>query len=137
MQLLGLTGLGMMSMVAYFGATAAPLGTGIAFAGTSLPAGAYRVYAIPYADHWVLALNSEAGAFGYSPPDYDNDVLRIRVPVQRLESSLEQFTIDFLERDSRVILRLRWDTTAVEIQIEDKSDPEKATVLASKKNERR
>ncbi len=92
--------------------------TAIAFAGTSLPAGAYRVYAIPYADHWVLALNSEAGAFGYSPPDYDNDVLRIRVPVQRLESSLEQFTIDFLERDSSVILRLRWDTTAVEIQIE-------------------
>ena len=29
------------------------------------------------------------------------------------------------------------EETAVEIQIEDKSDPEKATVLASKKNERR
>ena len=38
------------------------------------------------------------------------------VPVQRMESTLEQFTIDFLERDSNVILRMRWDTTAVEVQ---------------------
>ena len=92
--------------------------TAISIDGNSLPAGAYRVYAIPYTDQWVLAFNSEAGAFGYSPPDNNNDLLRIFVPVQRMESTLEQFTIDFLERDSNVILRMRWDTTAVEVQIE-------------------
>ena len=92
--------------------------TAISIDGNSLPAGAYRVYAIPYADHWVLAFNLEAGAFGYSPPDNNNDVLRIFVPVQRMESTLEQFTIDFLERDSKVILRMLWDTTSVEVQIE-------------------
>ena len=48
----------------------------IAFAGRSLAAGKYRLYAVPEADHWVVALNEEAGAFGYSEPDYDKDIMR-------------------------------------------------------------
>ena len=92
--------------------------TAIAFHGRQLAPGAYRMYAIPYADHWIVALNSEAGAFGYNPPDYANDVMRVNVPVQQKDQSVEQFTIDFVEDSTGVALRMRWDTTAVLIGIQ-------------------
>ena len=90
----------------------------IGFHGRKLAAGAYRMYAIPYTDHWVIALNNEAGAFGYNPPDYANDIMRVNVPVQTNDKSIEQFTIDFVEDSTGVSLRIRWDTTTVLIGIQ-------------------
>ena len=89
----------------------------ISFHGRQLAAGAYRMYAIPYADHWILALNSEVGAFGYYPPDYANDVMRVNVPTQKGSAPVEQFTIDFVEDSTGVSMRMRWDTTAVLVGI--------------------
>lgn len=89
----------------------------LSFAGRTLAAGKYRIYAIPHADHWVVALNEEAGAFGYSEPDYEKDVMRVNIPTATLLSPLEQFTIDFLSSDDDLALRMRWDTTAVTIPL--------------------
>ena len=87
--------------------------TSISFHGRPLPAGGYRMYAIPYADHWTVVLNSEAGTFGYTPPEDANDIMRVNVPVMNKEKSLEQFTIDFVEDSTGASLRMRWDTTMV------------------------
>lgn len=89
----------------------------IAFAGRTLAAGKYRIYAIPQADHWIVALNEEAGAFGYSEPDYNKDIMRVNIPTATLMSPLEQFTIDFLSTEEDLALRMRWDTTAVTIPL--------------------
>lgn len=90
----------------------------IAIGGRKLAAGRYRVYAIPYADHWVIALNSEAGAFGYNPPDYANDIMRINVQTAQRDSVTEQFTIDFVSDSAGLSLQMVWDTTSVLIPIQ-------------------
>ena len=89
----------------------------ISFHGRQLAAGTYRMYAIPYPDHWILALNTEAGAFGYYPPDYTNDVMRVNVPSKQSSTPIEQFTIDFVKDSTGVSMRMRWDTTAVLVGI--------------------
>lgn len=89
----------------------------IAFAGRTLPAGIYRMYAIPEADHWIVALNEEAGAFGYSEPDYEKDVMRVNIASAPLLSPVEQFTIDIQEEGENLTLRMRWDTTSVSIPL--------------------
>ena len=89
----------------------------IAFAGRNLKAGIYRMYAIPETDHWIVALNEEAGAFGYSEPDYDKDVMRVNIASATLLSPVEQFTIDLQEDGENLTLRMQWDTTSVSIPL--------------------
>ena len=89
----------------------------ISFAGRPLKAGKYRLYAIPEADHWVVALNTEYGAFGYSEPDYSKDVMRVNVVAGQLLSPVEQFTIELNENDGNATLSMRWDTTAVTVPL--------------------
>lgn len=89
----------------------------ISFAGRPLKAGKYRLYAIPEADHWVVALNTEYGAFGYSEPDYSKDVMRVNVVAAQLLSPVEQFTIELNENDGNATLSMRWDTTAVTVPL--------------------
>ena len=89
----------------------------IAFAGRSLAAGKYRLYAVPEADHWVVALNEEAGAFGYSEPDYDKDIMRVNVTAAHLLTPIDPFTIDLVEDGESLTLSMRWDTTSVAIPL--------------------
>ena len=89
----------------------------ISFAGRPLKAGKYRLYAIPEADHWVVTLNTEYGAFGYSEPDYSKDVMRVNVVAAQLLSPVEQFTIELNENDGNATLSMRWDTTAVTVPL--------------------
>jgi len=89
----------------------------IAFAGRTLAAGKYRLYAIPESDHWVIALNEEAGAFGYSEPDYDKDIMRVNTIAAQLLNPVDPFTIDLVEDGESLTLHMRWDTTAVAIPL--------------------
>ncbi len=63
-------------------------------------------------------MNEEHGSFGFFEPDKTKDVLEIEVYSSSLENSIEQFTIDFVENESKLYLRLRWDTTEISIPIE-------------------
>ena len=75
------------------------------------------MYAIPEADHWIIALNEEAGKFGYSEPKYDKDVMRVNVTSATLLTPIEQFTIDIQEDGDNLTLRMRWDTSSVSIPL--------------------
>lgn len=89
----------------------------IAFAGRILAAGKYRLYAVPEADHWVVALNEEAGKFGYYEPNYDKDIMRVNVVAAKLLTPVDPFTIDLVEEGESLTLHMRWDTTAVAIPL--------------------
>lgn len=89
----------------------------ISFAGRMLKAGKYRMYAIPEADHWVVALNEEAGKFGYSEPNYDKDIMRVNVTSATLLTPVDPFTIELAEDGESLTLSMRWDTTAVAIPL--------------------
>lgn len=58
-----------------------------------LPAGRYRLYAIPGAATFIIGVNRGVGKWGAIEPDYSNDVFRIEVPVEYLNTPTEKFTI--------------------------------------------
>ena len=83
------------------------------FAGRILPKGTYGLYTYPYAENWVLVVHKTTGRISFSEPESKGIVMKINLPVQTLDESLEQFTIDFVESS----IRIRWDTTKVVIPI--------------------
>lgn len=74
----------------------------VLFNGIPLKSGTYKIYAIPGAEEFEIRLNSELGTWGYSEPDIAMDVLATKVPVQRTESHVEQYTIILEPRDEGV-----------------------------------
>ncbi len=90
----------------------------INFAGLPLPAGKYKLYAVPNSDHWVVSLNSEHDTFGFSEPNYEKDIISVNIATAKLMNPIEQFTIDFVGGIHALSLRFRWDTTAVSIPID-------------------
>lgn len=86
----------------------------IKLAGNELKAGFYSLYAFPGKDTWEIGLNNDTGQWGYGEPDYSNDVLRFKVPVQYLSEPVEQLTLVF--EDGNLVIR--WDTSEVKISVE-------------------
>ncbi len=64
----------------------------VLFNGLPLKQGTFRMYAIPGPEEFEIRLNTELGTWGYFNPDPAKDFLTTKVPVQRLESPVEQFT---------------------------------------------
>ena len=83
------------------------------FAGRNLPKGTYGLYAYPYAENWIVIVHEKTGRISLTEPDSKGILMKINLPVQKLDKSLEQFTIDFVESS----LRMRWDKTKVVIPI--------------------
>jgi hypothetical protein len=86
------------------------------FAGKPVNAGTYRMYAVPGATTWQVALNSELGKWGYSPPDYSLDVLKVEVPADTAPET-DQFTITLNSDSSAMLMDFVWDKTKVRVPI--------------------
>lgn len=89
----------------------------VSFAGESVKAGTYRMYAVPGANEWEVSLNSETGVFfGAAEPNYELDVIKTKVRVQTAPE-LEQFTISFEPDSTGVNMNFVWDTSKVTVPI--------------------
>ena len=86
----------------------------ISLAGRQINAGNYGMYTYPYAENWVLVIHENAYGLSASEPDPAGIIMKINVPVQSLDDSVEQFTIDFVDN----LLRMRWDTSQVVLSID-------------------
>jgi hypothetical protein len=82
-----------------------------------LPAGKYRLYAIPHANYWDVVLHNQPEGSGATIPDPAGDLFDLQIKTIPLDQPVEQFTIDFVPKDSLVSLRFRWDKTSVSIPI--------------------
>ena len=89
----------------------------ILFNGSRLEAGKYFLYTIPNENSWDVVLNSDHGRFGFFNPNKENDVLITTVPSYNLDEVLEEFNIDFIEKNESIYLRLRWDNLGISILI--------------------
>ncbi len=89
----------------------------VIFADKKVPAGTYRMYAVPNADIWEVSLNSELGKFGYFEPDYSLDIAKVNMPVENKSDITDQFTIDLHEKTNAVKMSFIWDQTQVNIPI--------------------
>jgi len=86
--------------------------------GKKLKAGTYSLFAIPGEAEWTIIFNKALdywGAYSYSQA---SDVLRVTVPVEQLERSLEYFSISFEpfgEEGAKMFVG--WDKTFVAVPI--------------------
>jgi len=74
----------------------------VLFNGQPVKAGTYRMYAVPGADSFDIVLNSELGKWGAMEPDYSLDVLHTKVPVEKVTTPVEQYTITTVEADGGI-----------------------------------
>ena len=89
----------------------------VIFGSQPVKAGRYRMYAILNEFSWMISLNSELDAYGANDPDHSLDVATVDVPVEKLSSVVELFTISFEEDATGVRMHLAWDQAHVAIPI--------------------
>lgn len=80
----------------------------VLIAGQNVAAGKYVIYCIPYADKWVLVLNSNLYSWGLQI-DPAKDVFKIEVPLAVQSPALEDFTIVFTDTAAGADLIMAWD----------------------------
>jgi Protein of unknown function (DUF2911) len=84
--------------------------------GNDVKAGTYAMFAIPEDQKWTIILNGvvkQWGAFSYEK-NKDKDVAKIKVPVNKLDNVVEQFTIRFNAAGAIV---MEWDKTQVVVPL--------------------
>ncbi|PUZ26891.1 Protein of unknown function [Chitinophaga costaii] len=79
--------------------------------------GRYTLYAIPTEKTWTIILNKDNDVYGAYKYDQQKDVLRTEVPVQVLDSAVENFTIVFEKATDGANLRMLWDKTEASLPI--------------------
>lgn len=88
----------------------------VTFGGRPVPKGKYRMYAFPGELTFVVVLNSEISAWGYSEPDYSKDFVKVDVPVVKQETSTEQLTIELVKNES-LNAEIKWANVSLTIPI--------------------
>lgn len=78
------------------------------FGDAGIKAGKYVIYAIPQKDGMELRLNSDLRMWGYSEPDYSQDLASLIVPMEPA-SFTEQFTIKAVSDPLGARLIFNWD----------------------------
>ena len=101
-------------------ATEISFSTDVLFNNEPLAKGTYRLYAIPGAEAFEIGVNSELGKWGYSDPDYSKDVLKTKVPVEKLSTPVEQFTITLQKSADGIDVVFDWSDTRLVIPVKEK-----------------
>ncbi|MDX1774408.1 DUF2911 family protein [Oceanihabitans sediminis] len=88
----------------------------------SLPAGKYTLWTIPNDTTWNVMFNSKQYKWGVDmemkpmrKPEFD--VINVSVPVKKLETTVEQFTIGFDNSTDNLSLTMAWDDTMVVVPL--------------------
>jgi len=89
----------------------------VLFNGEAVSAGTYRMYAVPGKDEFEISLNTQTGKWGYSEPDYTQDILKTMIPVERSNDSVEQFNIRFEEKETEVLIVCEWSDVKIKIPV--------------------
>lgn len=90
----------------------------IKIGGKKLKAGTYTLFSIPYQDRWTIILNEEPGQWGAYNYNPEKDVLRFDVPVKKIDTIYEPFTIEFEQNHNTTNILMMWDNVQVSIPIE-------------------
>ncbi len=90
--------------------------------GNLLPAGKYTLWTVPKDSTWSVIFNSKQYSWGVDnemkplwDPNYD--VLDIEVPIEKLNTIVEQFTIAFDNSTDNLFLTMAWDNTKVSVPL--------------------
>ncbi|NJO03332.1 MAG: DUF2911 domain-containing protein [Bacteroidia bacterium] len=92
------------------------------FGGNTLPAGKYTLWTIPDKDDWTVIFNRKQYPWGVNfsqkaTREPEADVLQIKVPSEKRDEVVEQFTISFTT-GANPTMDLAWDQTKVSVPFE-------------------
>lgn len=88
--------------------------------GTSIPAGKYGFFSIPGQDKWTLILNKDWDMHLADKYTQDNDLLRLEVYPQTLDTPVEMLSFSVTEKDSQTgTISFSWDTIAVSFEVKN------------------
>jgi hypothetical protein len=88
--------------------------------GKNVAKGRYTLYAIPNTDNWTIILNKDLDTWGAFKYDAQKDVLRVTVPVEKLNEVVEALAITFEKSDYGCTLVTAWDNIKAKLPIEIK-----------------
>ncbi len=88
----------------------------VIFGGKELEKGSYTLYAIPGDTVFVIGVNSSVDRWGYSEPDFSQDVARITIPVEESVHT-EQFTIDLTNSAEGIDMVILWSDVRLTVPI--------------------
>ena len=96
---------------------------------TFVPAGEYTLWTIPRDSVWDVIFNTKQYPWGVDEQmrpmrERQFDFMDIEEPVQKLDKSVEQFTIAFDNTTDDLKMTLVWDKTKIEVPMEVIEDPE-------------
>lgn len=92
--------------------------------GMALPVGKYTLWTVPKDSSWTVMFNSKQYEWGVDSEmvplwDPNYDVINVEVPVQKLASFVEQFTIAFDNSTDKLFLTMAWDDTKIAVPLKN------------------
>lgn len=90
--------------------------------GSFLPAGKYTLWTVPKDSTWNVIFNSKQYPWGVDSQmkplwDPNYDVLNIEVPIEKIDVTVEQFTIAFDNSTDNLFLTMAWDDTKISVPL--------------------
>ncbi len=75
------------------------------------------MFAIPEPGRWIIIFNRDSDQWGSFNYNQDLDVLRVEAPSYIIANDIERFTIEFVEVNEAIEMRLLWGQTLVTVPI--------------------
>jgi hypothetical protein len=90
--------------------------------GVLVPKGEYTLWTVPNDSSWKIMFNSKEYPWGVDKEmkpmwDPNYDLLELDIPVEKLDSIVEQFTISFDNTTDNLKLTLAWDQTKISVPL--------------------
>lgn len=82
-----------------------------------IKAGSYSLFAIPSKDKWTIIVNKQTDRWGAFTYDETKDLVRVDVPIIKLNKTIEAFSITFTDLYGGANMIMAWDTTQVTLPI--------------------
>ncbi len=103
----------------------------IVFGDQTLAAGKYALFTIPSKTSWTIIVNTDTTLHGSSGYDAKKDVVRFKVPVEKIKNFYETFTIELNDINSKGegFLKIIWENTLVKIPLKSKADEKTMTLI--------
>ncbi len=91
----------------------------VSIGGKLVPKGKYTLYSIPNQDKWTIIVNKDTDIWGAFKYDASKDVVKVDVPVQKINESIEAFSLIFEKgnNSNECLLTAAWEDVAVSLPI--------------------
>ena len=90
----------------------------VMIADAKVKAGTYTLYSIPEKNEWTIILNKKTLTWGAYEYSNELDLVRINVPVRRMQNSIDALSMAFEKENNTANLLIGWDKNYVKVPIE-------------------